>query len=270
MAEVATRVLHNVGNLLNSVNVFANIISEKLNPARLNNLVRTANLLQEKASSLPEFLTSDAKGRLVPGYLADMSQHLVNQRQDALVELDLLMKNIEHIKEIVSMQQDYARVTGLTGPMPPDALVEDALRMPVGSLERHGIEAVWNYESKNSIVGERHKVVQILVNLIRNAQRALEEGAPAEKRLTVRVQHAGPGTVAISISDNGLGIPPENVTRIFSHGCTTLKDGHDFGLRSAALVAQQMGGRIVAYSDGPGLGATFPLELPIAQMEVAA
>jgi two-component system NtrC family sensor kinase len=61
-----------------------------------------------------------------------------------------------------------------------------------------------------------------------------------------------------------VGIAPENLTRIFSHGFTTRTDGHGFGLHSAALAAQQMGGRLTAQSDGPGRGATFTLELPVA------
>jgi two-component system, NtrC family, sensor kinase len=270
MAEVATGVLHNVGNVLNSVNVSATIISEKLNPTRLNNLVRTTQLLQEKGAELGEFLTSDSKGRMVPAYLAELAHHLVRQRGDAIGELDLLMKNIEHIKEIVSMQQNYARVTGHTEPMPPETLVEDALRMTTANLQRSGIEVIRKYESKDSILAERHKVLQILVNLIRNAQHAITEARPEKKQLTVRIHHAGPRTLAITVSDNGIGIPPENLTRIFSHGFTTRKDGHGFGLHSAALSAQQMGGCIVAHSDGPGRGASFSLELPLGQMEVAA
>jgi signal transduction histidine kinase len=270
MAEVATGVLHNVGNVLNSVNVSATIISEKLNPVRLNNLQRTTQLLIQKGDSLGQFLTSDRKGRLIPEYLGELAQHLVQQRQDAVGELDLLMKNIEHIKEIVSMQQNYARVTGFTEPMPPETLADDALRMTTANLQRLGIEVIRKYETKDSIVAERHKVLQILVNLIRNAQHAIVEGAPAEKQLIIRIHRVAPQTVAITVTDNGIGIPPDNLTRIFSHGFTTRKDGHGFGLHSAALAARQMGGCIVAHSDGPGRGASFSLELPLAQLEVAA
>ena len=270
MAEVATGVLHNVGNVLNSVNVSATVICEKLNPVRLDNLQRTAQLLREKGHAVSDFLASDPKGRLIPGYLAELAQHLVIQRREALVELELLMKNIEHIKEIVSMQQNYARVTGFTEQIPPDSIVEDALRMTAGSVRRRGVEVIRKYEFADAVAGERHKVLQILVNLIRNAQDALHEGGPAEKKITVRIHRSGPDAAAITVMDNGLGIRPENLTRIFSHGFTTRKDGHGFGLHSAALAAHEMGGCVNAHSDGPGLGASFSLELPLARMEVAA
>jgi signal transduction histidine kinase len=270
MAEVATGVLHNVGNVLNSVNVSATIITERLNAGRLDNLARTAEMLVEKGAALPQFLASDAKGRLIPNYLADLAKHLAGQRQGALVELDLLRTNIEHIKEIVSMQQNYARITGLAEPLPPDLLVEDALRMTVSNPQRKGIEVVREYESKDLIFAERHRVLQILVNLIRNAKHALTEGAPQHKRLSVRTHRLGDDMVALTVADNGMGIPPENLTRIFGHGFTTRKDGHGFGLHSAALAAKEMGGRLVAESDGPSRGAKFTLELPMARMEVAA
>jgi signal transduction histidine kinase len=154
--------------------------------------------------------------------------------------------------------------------MPPDSLVEDALRMTMANLQRHSIEVIRKFETRDVIVAERHKVLQILVNLIRNAQHAITEAASADGQLTVRIHHAGPRILAITVSDNGIGIPPENLTRIFSHGFTTRKDGHGFGLHSAALAARQMGGCIVAHSDGPGHGASFSLELPLAELEVAA
>jgi signal transduction histidine kinase len=68
----------------------------------------------------------------------------------------------------------------------------------------------------------------------------------------------------MTVSDNGVGIASENLTRIFNHGFTTRKDGHGFGLHSGALAAREMGGALWAQSDGPGKGATFTLELPLS------
>jgi len=71
------------------------------------------------------------------------------------------------------------------------------------------------------------------------------------------------------VIDNGIGIPPENMGRIFNHGFTTRDSGHGFGLHSAALAAQELGGSLRAESDGPGRGATFVLELPLAPAAAA-
>ncbi len=271
MAEVATGVLHNVGNVLNSVNVSATIVAEKLNVHRLNNLVRTANLLREQNGHIGDFLTSDPKGQLIPGYLADLSKHLVSERQEALSELDLLTKNIEHIKEIVSMQQNYARVAGVVEQLPPESLVEDALKMTISSLHRHHVEVIRDYEHGCPVVTvERHKTLQILVNLIRNSKHAMDDASPPTKLLTLRIRKNAAGFAVITITDNGIGISENNLTKIFSHGFTTLKDGHGFGLHSAALAAQQMGGKLSAHSDGPGRGASFALELPLIKKEEVA
>jgi signal transduction histidine kinase len=68
--------------------------------------------------------------------------------------------------------------------------------------------------------------------------------------------------VRIVVADNGVGIPKENLTRIFNHGFTTRKEGNGFGLHSGVLAAKEMGGRLVAAGEGTGHGATFTLKLP--------
>jgi signal transduction histidine kinase len=113
------------------------------------------------------------------------------------------------------------------------------------------------------LITEKHKVLQILVNLMRNAKYALDEGGRPEKLMRVRAELNGHGTVRISIIDDGVGIAPENLTRIFGHGFTTRKAGHGFGLHSGALAAKELGGTLIAQSDGPGCGANFTLELPL-------
>jgi two-component system, NtrC family, sensor kinase len=111
---------------------------------------------------------------------------------------------------------------------------------------------------------DRHKVLQILINLMRNSKYALDEQAPSDKRLEIHVHRTEAGNAAITVRDNGVGIAPENLDRIFGHGYTTKKDGHGFGLHSGALAAKEMNGSLTVHSDGPGCGAAFTLELPPA------
>jgi signal transduction histidine kinase len=177
-----------------------------------------------------------------------------------------LRRNVEHIKEIVAMQQNYATFGGVKEMINVAELVEDSLRLNEDALSRHDVEVIRVFETVPPLNAERHKILQVLVNLLRNAKHACDDSERADKRLTVRVAH-GEGRIRISVMDNGVGIPPENLTRIFNHGFTTRKDGHGFGLHSGALAAKEMGGSLTVHSDGPGQGAIFTLELPCATRE---
>ena len=265
-AEVATAVLHNVGNVLNSVNVSASLTRERLKKSKSDKVSRTARLLQQRAGDLGHFLTQDPNGRQLPEYLDKLGEHLVEEKQLALRELDSLTKHIQHINDIVAVQQTHAKIGGLTEKVKASELVEDAIRMNLSSLETHGILVQREYDQSQAveITLERHKALQILNNVVNNAKHACVESDRPEKRLAIRIT-SGDGRVRISCVDNGVGISSENMTRIFNFGFTTRKTGHGFGLHSAALAAKEMGGTLRAHSEGVGKGATFTLDLPQAQ-----
>jgi PAS domain S-box-containing protein len=268
MAEVATGVLHNVGNVLNSLNVSSSVLASGLRQSKADSLVKLAALLREHQADLPSFLSSDPKGKRVPDFLKSLAQHTLEERARLLQEISALQKNVDHIKEIVSMQQAYATMAGMTEPLDPAMLMEDALRMNAGSLFRHEVQVIKDFQFSRSVLGEKAKVLQILVNLIRNAKHACDEGGPAEKKITLRVREAE-HQVEFVVEDNGVGIPQENLTRIFQHGFTTRAHGHGFGLHSAANAAHEMKGALLVRSAGPDQGATFVLELPIAPAAVS-
>jgi signal transduction histidine kinase len=265
-AEVATNVLHNVGNVLNSVNTSAGVIGEKLRASKLPGMTRILELLEKNRGDLPGFFASDVRAQQFQNYLKTLNQILNEEQLAALGELACLTRNIDHIKDIVAMQQSYAMVSGVTESILPADLLEDSVRMNASSLARHDIEVVREFQDVPPVTVEKHKALQILVNLIRNAKQACDEAKRTDKRVTLRVTN-GDGRVRLSVSDNGIGIPPENLTRIFNHGFTTRKDGHGFGLHSGALAAKEMGGALSIHSDGPGRGATFTLELPAQTQE---
>ena len=210
------------GNVLNSVNVSASIVSERIKKSKCAGLARVAALLSEHAPDLTTFLTS-SQGRHLPVYLQELAADLIAERDAASAELAVLRGNVEHIKEIVAMQQSYARRGGVTDMVDIRTLVEDSLRMNEGAFSRHGVTLVRDFQEVPLITVDKHKVLQILVNVIRNAKYACDESGSAEKRVTVRVR-AVDGTMLIAVIDTGVGIPPENLERIFSHGFTTRKE----------------------------------------------
>jgi PAS domain S-box-containing protein len=262
MAEVATSVLHNVGNVLNSVTTSCSLVSEKARGSKVAGVAKLAVLLGEHAQDLPGFFADDPKGRQLPEYVKTLAVHLSREQAEIMAELASLRGNIEHIKEIVAMQQSYARVSGVIERLPAIELLEDALRLNAGAIERHQVQVVREYVETPLLAVDKHKVLQILVNLIRNAKYALDDGQRRDKVMTLRVAPVGTDRLKISVTDNGIGVAPENLTRIFAHGFTTRKDGHGFGLHSGALAAREIGGSLTVQSAGLGMGSTFTLELP--------
>ena len=264
MAEVATNVLHNVGNVLNSVNVSASLVAERIRKSKCAGLERVASLLSAQ-TDLTAFLGS-AQGRHLPTYLQELADELLAERDACVAELAALRANVEHIKEIVAMQQGYAKRGGVTDTLDIRVLAEDSLRMNEGALSRHGVSVVRDFADVPLIQVDKHRVLQILVNVIRNAKYACAEMPGGEKRVTVRIRPT-PSSIVVSVIDTGVGIPPQNLERVFNHGFTTRAEGHGFGLHSSALAARELGGSLYASSPGTGKGATFTLTLPLVHAE---
>ncbi|WP_428938170.1 sensor histidine kinase [Fontivita pretiosa] len=272
MADVATGVLRNVGNVLNSVNVAAQLMHDALKQSQLASLGLAVRMIEQHLADLPRFIADDERGKQLPLFLCKLGKQLELERSAWLRELEGLVQNINHMKEIVSMQQSLARVAGATSDLRVADLIEDALKINQAGLQRHQVTVRRKYMQAQDggsagdvvIHSDRHKLLQILINLISNAKYALTESEQAEKVLTLRVtQLTDAGQVRIDVIDNGVGIAAENMSRIFQFGFTTRSTGHGFGLHTSALVAKELGGTLVAASDGPGRGATFSLTIPI-------
>jgi PAS domain S-box-containing protein len=264
MSEVATNVLHNVGNVLNSVNVSTSLITEWLRNSEQPQVARVAKLLRDHQEDLPAFLEEDDRGRQLVNFLEELASNLQQEHDVTLAEVGSLVRQVEHINAIVATQQHYATLSGLLEMVDLSELVEDALRMNAAGLARHAVEIVREYSLTPLLAIERHKVLQILVNLISNAKYALD-GVTGDRRVIVNIRSHRRGFVAITVRDCGIGIPPEHLPRIFEHGFSTRKGGHGFGLHGSALAAHELGGSLTASSEGAGKGATFVLELPMIE-----
>ncbi len=270
MAEIATGVLHNVGNVLNSINVSATLASDRLRQSKVSDLARVVQLIERHHDDLAAFITADPKGKQLVPFLGLLSTHLADERVDILKELELLSSKIDHIKAIVSTQQSYAGVSGVTETVDVGTLLDDAMKLNSASLERHNIRIHREYGDLPLVRLDKQKTLQILVNLIKNAKDACAESREPDRQVILKTRLAEGGTIQIQVIDNGVGIPRDSLTQIFSHGYTTKRTGHGFGLHSCANAAQELGGSLMAYSEGVGRGATFVLELPFEPAEVMA
>jgi len=262
MAEVATNVIHDIGNVLNSVNTSCSVVLTKVRESRIGTISKTAKLLDENSTDFATFFQEDPRGQKLPGFLEKVSAQLYKEREEVLTEISLLSKNIDHIRDTISMQQNYAMMSGVQEHFAIVDLIEDSLMMNGDSFVRHRVEIVKHYQEVPLVDVEKHKVLQILINLIGNARQACEHSTNDPKCVTINVRHSG-DFVITDIIDNGIGIPRENMTRIFAHGFTTKKEGHGFGLHGSSLAAKQMGGNLTVMSEGTGKGSTFSLSLPV-------
>ena len=288
MAEVSTHILHNVGNVLNSVNVSTGVLASTIRQLPVNDLCQMSTLLQQhrgNQNDLGQYLSTDPKGQRIPSYLAKLGKHLTTEQAVLLEELGSLTKNIEHIKHNIQLQQDTAKrsqVGGIGGVEEPTLLtevMEQAIAIRLADFEQHDIQIIRDYTQLPPIITDRHQILQILVNLISNAKYAIQDKQDKQNTcaqqnqptspqspsvLTLQVGWAGneQNTVRLQVSDTGVGVKPEHLPRIFTQGFTTRPNGHGFGLHSGALSAKNLGGSLSVHSPGEDQGATFRLDLP--------
>ncbi|MCJ8203636.1 HAMP domain-containing sensor histidine kinase [Pseudomonas sp. RGM2987] len=267
MAEIATNVLHNVGNVLNSVNVSAQVLYDKVHTSKGPGVAKVAQLMKEHPDDLGHFISSDPKGRALPDYLGKLAEALAVEQHSMIAELAQLTRRIDHIKEIVATQQSYAGNSSVLEPGSLRELVEDVVRICDVALVRHHITLVKEFSETPVMSLDKHKVLQILVNLINNAKQALDARDGQPSQITLRLKVVDDQRVRVEVEDNGEGIAAQNLPRLFEHGFTTRADGHGFGLHSCILAAHEMGGDLTVQSAGPGKGALFVLELPLASSQ---
>lgn len=269
MAEVAISVLHNVGNVLNSVNTSTYVIADRVRQSKTNTVERLAELFASHHEDLPAFLRDDERGRRVPQLLTAVAEALRGERQALLEEVRRLRDSVMHINTIVATQQQYASASMVEEEIALAELVESALQIDAEAYRRDGIVVLRDFVELPRVATDRHKVVQILVNLLRNAREALATTAPQQRRVIVRLRRDGERRVLLSVTDNGVGVAEQDRTRIFRHGFTTKAQGHGFGLHYCANSAADLGGALELRSDGPGAGATFTLSLPLGATPAA-
>jgi signal transduction histidine kinase len=265
-AEIASNVLHNVGNVLNSINVSASAVRRTISNSRMEGLARAVDLLNEHAGDLAQFLADDARGLALRRYLNELVAALQSEREDALADLDRLAGSVEHITYVVATQQSHTGPSSVLEAVAPREVLEEALRLSEDAVVRGGAFVVRDYGELPVASLDKQRLLQILVNLVSNAVQAMAGLPPAEREI-VLAAHVVPGAdgerLRISVRDCGEGIAPENLGRIFSHGFTTREQGHGFGLHSSSVAAMEMAGKLTAHSDGPGQGAVLTVEVPL-------
>ncbi len=260
MADLATGVLHNISNILNSVNISTNQIQQTLRNSSLPDFKKANELLDRHKDSFEEFIIEDPRGKKLLRYYQKLEEPLEAEHQKLKTHCERLTQKIQLMIEVIDAQQDYARVGRLNEKVKLEQIVEDTLTLQAGSIDRHGLDIVKDFGDTQPVIVQKSKLIHILINLFKNAKEAMADNHH-DKEITIRT-YQDEEQVYLSISDKGEGISPENQSKIFNHGFTTKTEGHGYGLHTCANYIFEMGGKITVESDGKGKGATFTLMFP--------
>lgn len=264
MTDVAISVLHDVGDALDAVHGSATLVEQRVLAFTAERLRQVAELVRAHRDDLPRFFAEDPRGTQVPDWLDQVSHALEADQERAAAQLAALRRDVDHIKAIVGLHQDFTRASpGVAEPLEIAALVDDAARFDEASYRRHGIVLERRFDAAILIVSDRHKILQILTNLLSNARHAVACRPPDRRQVIVHTTTAAVHHI-IEVTDTGCGIAAEHLPRVFDLGFTTRPDGHGFGLHSSACAAAELGGKLTVHSDGVDRGAVFQLILPVA------
>lgn len=264
MADVATSILHNVGNVLNSANVSVELILEYINDPYFSKLFSVNKMIVENSNNLSDYFTNDPKGKLLPQYLMDLNCYFENSHKNILKEIEDLDTHMNHIREITAMQKSLSGVSDTIEKIYIPEIIDSAIKMCGHGPKPNKILIYKKLDGSHYTQSDRIKLLQIMVNLVQNAKDALLASNIKEKIISISTKNVRSNEIELTVSDNGAGIPQENLTKIFSLGFTTKPHGHGFGLHSSAIVAKELGGSLIASSNGLMQGAVFTLTLPLS------
>ena len=267
MADVASTVLHNVGNVLTSVTVAANMVESVVDQSSVVLVNRMAELITTHHDELGTYLTEDPKGRRIPPSLEKLGTHLIEEQQTVLKEMKGLVRNLRHMKQIIVSHQTMAKSLGKAERVELVDVLSHAMELSFQPGDAKWITIHRDYQEVPTVLVDQHQLLQILVNLLRNAKQAMRQQTQEFHQLSLGVnyQDAQKTSVVLTIHDSGIGIAPEHLSKMFTRGFTTKQDGNGIGLHSSILAIQSMGGSMHVYSDGVGKGAKFMLTFPVEQ-----
>jgi signal transduction histidine kinase len=261
-ADVIVSILHNIGNVLNSVGISVNTLLERSSGSVIKQYIATAELLRDNQSNLNEYLLTNPKGKIIPQYLIKLSDVAKEEYEANNREMTVLSKHVGHIRDIISSQQKYSKGYNILSQVNLKEVIELSLQVIATSIDKYNIKIIKDYEDSGLIFSDKTKIMQIVVNLLSNAKDALVKNKLQQSpEIAIQLNTTSDAKICITIKDNGVGIKKEDLPKIFSFGFTTKPSGHGFGLHSASVAAKELGGDLEVFSQGEGFGATFVLVL---------
>ncbi len=269
MAEIASNIMHNIGNVLNSIHVSSEHISSILNRSKINELAQINQLLKANKEALALFLTRDSKGKLIPEYFNQVADTLEQDHRELEKESERMVQKINLIGEAIELQQGQSRPGSFYESVMIGGFLEDILKIMRPGFSKNGVTVSVKNNLEESMVIDipKNKMFNVLLNIIKNAYESVKENDTDNRLIDINIFSPKPEFIQFDISDNGSGIAPENLESLFNFGFTTKKRGNGFGLHYCANAMQEMGGFISAKSDGLNKGALFSITIPVKQSD---
>lgn len=262
MSDVATSVLHNIGNVLNSLGVSSSVLHDKIENISSTKLLNLINLIEDNLNDQYRYFSEDPIGKKLFQYIFLIAKESDVDKKSLLEEVDQISLHVKHIKYVVSMQQSIAKPIKMTSTIIVSKLIKQIIKRYSNQIDAHKIIVTQNYESELAILTDQYKLEQIIQNVLQNAIESLIQNQSLYKKLIISTNSSN-DQMLIKIADNGVGISADDINKIFNFGYTTREEGHGFGLHYSALAAKELDGELQVVSKGKLQGAEFILTLPL-------
>ncbi|CAM2005572.1 ATP-binding protein [Acanthopleuribacter pedis] len=270
MAEVARGVLHNIGNVLNSLNVSVQTSLQLLQESQVTKLENINSLMSKTDAELTAFLADPAKREALAEYVSELVQSLQNENRLFSREVNQIREQAEIIRQSLLAQSKFTdRDLGYAERLDINEIIADLLYAEKEMLDRFHIQTSVDFGAVPAVAAMRTKLSYAVLTLLENAVDALADNPTRERHISVQTACIGEA-LHIRVGDNGKGIPEALRTKIFQYGFTTKPEGNGFGLHTCANALREMGGDVRAESEGPGRGAVFVLTLPLDAQAAAS
>ncbi len=267
-ADIATSILHNIGNVLNSVNTSVSVVEEVINQDDVERLNMAIGMMEDNLDNIGKFILEDEKGKLLPSYLIMLIKEVSRKKDLIKAESSRIHRHLEHVKSIISSQQSLAKTSTVKTKVQIAPLIKVALDMTGINFNNHNIKIINNCDCEKEIYTDESKLTQIIVNLIANAKDAIlifyDKNHVLEGGEILLESKIIDDSLIIQVKDNGIGINQSDLDNLFTFGFTTKVDGHGFGLHSSILAAKEINGTLEAKSEGINKGCMFILTIDIS------
>jgi signal transduction histidine kinase len=182
-------------------------------------------------------------------------------------ELERIRRKLNHIDSIIGLQMRYAQLFGDVENVDLPSVVEDALTLLDDALQKNSVRIIKRFSQVPPVRIEKTKLIQIIVNLIKNGYEAMDQVPPADRVLvlSIRREQKPADNLILSVKDNGIGFTPDAQQKLFKFGYSTKSKGSGFGLHSCANYLIARNGSISAHSEGLNKGAEFEVRLAVEE-----